>query len=230
MSSVLFLFVLPSPWPSTLLLFVPLLPLCSPFSAWGSVVRAVLPLLSPLDFPFFILTLPDFDFFDLLSLLSEGFTGCCGVLLCWGGVAGIGCDWMVGVIAVVACGVVVTCGVVLTFEVALLTTTSVRSSSSVCSFAKLTNTYKNEPDMIFILLFTTNLPIPLQPWQQNTVEFKGNNTHLAIHVVGSTYWISTEGFYIRYITFIYHYHPHLVEGGLWNREVSDSQLLVVVWQ
>lgn len=163
------------------------------------MVIAVLPLLSPLDFPFFILTLPDFDFFDLPSLLSEGFTGCCGVLLCWGGVAGIGRDWMVGVIAVVACGVVVTCGVVLTCEVALLTTTSVRSSSSVCSFAKLTNTYRNEPDMIFILLFTTNFIKATNPTSTMATEYcgiLGNNTHLAINVAGSSYRISTEGFYI----------------------------------
>lgn len=93
---------------------------------------AVSLLLSPLDFPFFDLTLPDVDF-DLASLLSEGFTGCCG------GVPGPDCGWVVGLLAAVASGGALNC------EFALLTTTSVRWSSSVCSFAKLTNTYKNEP-------------------------------------------------------------------------------------
>lgn len=71
--------------------------------------------------------------------------------------------------------------------------------------------------MIFILLFTTNFLKITNPTSTMTTEYcgiLGNNTHLAMNVVGSTYWISTEGFYIRYITFIYHYHPHLVEGGL----------------
>lgn len=160
--SILFLFVLPSPWPLRLLLFELLLPLCSTFSARGSLVMAVSLLLAPLDFPFFDLTLPDFDFFDLPSLLSEGFTGCCG------GVFGTDCGWVVGLLAVVACGVALNC------EFALLTTTSVRWSSSVCSFAKLTKTYTNEPD-ITSFLFTTNW-ITFEPCQENTVAF----------------WISTE--------------------------------------
>lgn len=161
-SSILFLFVLASPWSSRLLLFEQLLAPCSTFSAWGSVVMAVPLLLSARDFPFFDLTLPDLDFFDLPSLLSEGFTGCCG------SVSGADCGWVEGLLAVVACGVALNC------EFALLTTTSVRWSSSVCSFAKLTNTYKNEPDIIFFL-FTTNL-ITFEPCQEDTVAF----------------WISTE--------------------------------------
>lgn len=158
LSSIPFLFVLPSCWPLRLLL----LPLCSTLSAWGSVVMAVSLLLSPLDFPFFDLTLPDFDFFDWPSLLSEGFAGFCG------GVSGTDCGWVLGLLAVVACGVALNC------EFSLLTTTSVRWSSSVCSFAKLTNTYKNESDIIFFL-FTTNL-ITFEPCQEETVAF----------------WISTE--------------------------------------
>lgn len=144
-SSFLFLFVLPSPWSLRLLLFELLLPPCSTFSAWGSVVMAVSLLLSPLDFPFFDLTLPDLDFFDLPSLLSEGFTGCCG------GVSGTECGWMAGLLAVVACGVALNC------EFELPTTTSVRWSSSLCSFAKLTNTYKNKPDIIFFLFMANHI-------------------------------------------------------------------------
>lgn len=137
-SSILLVFVLLSPWPLRLLLFELPLPPCSPFSAWGIVVMAVSLLLSPLDFPFFDLTFPDLDFFDLPSLLSEAFAGFCG------GVCATDWGWVAGLLAVVACGGALNCAF------ALLTTTSVRRSSSVCSFAKLTNTYKNEPGVIFL--------------------------------------------------------------------------------
>lgn len=156
-SSILFVFVLLSPWPLRLLLFELLLPPCSPFSAWGIVVMAVSLLLSPLDFPFFDLTFPDLDFFDLPSLLSEAFAGCCA------GVCTTDWGWVVGLLAAVACGGALNCAF------ALLTTTSVRRSSSVCSFAKLTNTYKNEPGVIFFL-FMTNL-ITFEPCQEDPVAF-----------------------------------------------------------
>lgn len=160
---------------------------------------------SPLDFPFFDLTLPDLDFFDLPSLLSESFTGCCG------GESGTDCGWVAGLLAVVANGDVLNC------EFALLTTTSVRWSSSVCSFAKLTNTYNKESDITFFL-FTTNL-ITFEPCQQDTAAF----------------WLSTEAlstqvWNLQQLQPSSSSSPHLVQGGLGNREVGDAQLLVVVGQ
>lgn len=160
-SSILFLFVLPSPWLLRPLLFE----LCSTLSAWGSVVMAVSLLWSALDFPFFDLTLPDFDW---PSLLSEGVTGCCR------GMSGTDCGWVVQRLVVVAHGGALNC------EFALLTTTSVKWSSSVCSFAKLTNTYKNERDIIFFL-FTANL-ITFEPCQEDTLAFWMNTQVFNLHL------------------------------------------------
>lgn len=169
-SSILFAFGLLSPWPLRLLLFELLR---SPVSAWGTVVMAVSLLLSRLDFPFFDLTFPDFAFLDLPSLLWEALAGCCG------SVPGTDWGWLLAAVA---------CGGALNSAFALLTTTSVSWSSSVCSFAKLTNTYKkkkNEPDIIFFL-FTTNL-ITFEPCQEGPVAFwistdalqtQVNNLHL----------------------------------------------------
>lgn len=128
--------LLDSPWTSPLLLFDPLLPLrlaWSIFSGWGILVIAVLLLFSPLAFPSLDLTLLAFAFFDLLSLWSDDFPCCGGVLLGWGGAIS-GCGWMVGGLILVASAVRLVCTVLLP------TTTSVRWSSSVCSLAKLTNT------------------------------------------------------------------------------------------
>lgn len=151
--------LLVSPWTPPLLLSEPLLLLRRVlwvFSAlWGILVIAVLLLCSPLALPSLDFTFPAFGFLDLLSfgLLSEDFFFC-GILLGRGGVSDGG-GWMVGGLILVCSSVRLVCSVVW-----LLMTTSVRKSSSVCSLAKLTNTYKNEPVSVLVFNSFSHLSCP----------------------------------------------------------------------
>lgn len=123
--------LLDSPWTPLLFLFDPLLPLqlvwgisWSFSSGWGNFIIAVLLLFSPLALSSLDLPLLDLAFFDLTSFLIGG------------------CGWMVGGLILVGSAARLVC------TVPLPMTTSVRWSSSVCSLAKLTNTYKNEPALV----------------------------------------------------------------------------------
>ena len=136
--------LLDSPLRPTLLLFDPLLPISRAFcSASGNLLIAILLLCSPLD-----LSLLALAFFGLpaFGLLSGDFAGSCGDFLSWGGVIG-GCGWTMG--RFIRVGKFI-CAAPLPM------TTSVRQSSSVCSFAKLTNTYRSRAALVtrwFILYY-----------------------------------------------------------------------------